>query len=66
MIDPEPTTVVVSVKLCSSTAKLAITVLFAFIVICAGLAVPPRSPLQPMNVSPAAGVTVRVTTVPLA
>jgi hypothetical protein len=44
--------------------NVAVTLLLAFIVIDAGLVVPVRSPLQPENVYPLAGVAVSETTVP--
>ena len=44
--------------------KVAVTVRFTLIVIVVGLADPLRSPLQPEKTKPAAGVAVRVTTVP--
>jgi hypothetical protein len=44
--------------------NVAMTVLLALITIVAGFAVPARSPLQPENTKPAAGVAVSVTTLP--
>ena len=62
---PEPLTVTFSVNGPPVTgANVAVTVLFAFIVMVVGFALPVRSPLQPENWKPAAGVAVSVTTVP--
>jgi hypothetical protein len=44
--------------------KVAVTDLFAFMVIVVGFVLPVRSPLQPVNDQPATGVAVRVTIVP--
>jgi len=55
---------VVRVKFIATAVNVAVTVLFALIVIWTGLAVLVMSPLHPEKTNPAAGVAVNVTTVP--
>jgi hypothetical protein len=65
VIVPWPVTLVVSVNGPPVTCvNVAVTVRFALIVMVAGFVEPLRSPLQPENWKPLAGVAVNVTTVP--
>jgi hypothetical protein len=62
---PWPTVVTVTVYwVCAAWVKVAVTALLPFMVTVAGFAEPVREPPQPVKPEPAAGLAVRVTTVP--
>ncbi len=61
---PEPVFVTVSVYCWGAGANVAVTAVFAFIVVVQA-PVPLQAPLQPVNTLPAAGVAVSATAVPV-